>query len=107
MPAGKGYTEPVSAEDTMRTARLAIVLIAFIPSLAAQSKQTLDEIIAGYLKTSGGVERIRAVKSVRRVGKILGSGGFEAAYRQENKRPNKVREETNESVRDGPDVFRF
>ena len=30
---------------------------------------------------------------MRRTGKFLGAGGFEAAYRQENKRPNKVRDE--------------
>lgn len=55
--------------------------------------QTADDIIAKYVKTVGGMEKIQAVKSLRRTGKFTGGGGFEAAVLQENKRPNKVREE--------------
>ena len=57
------------------------------------SAQTADDIIAKYLKTVGGMERIHAVQTLRRTGKFTGGGGFEAAVLQENKRPNKVREE--------------
>jgi hypothetical protein len=55
--------------------------------------QTADDIIAKYVKTVGGMEKIQAVKTLRRTGKFTGGGGFEAAVLQENKRPNKVREE--------------
>jgi hypothetical protein len=55
--------------------------------------QTADEIIAHYIKTVGGMEKIQAVKTLRRVGKYTGGGGFEAIFIQENKRPNLVREE--------------
>jgi hypothetical protein len=55
--------------------------------------QTADDIIAKYLKTVGGMERIQAVSTLRRAGKFTGGGGFEAVVLQENKRPNKVREE--------------
>src|SRR5260370_8236008 len=37
--------------------------------------------------------KIQAVKTLRRTGKFTGGGGFEAVVLQENKRPNKVREE--------------
>src|ERR687884_486427 len=57
------------------------------------SAQTADEIIAKYIKTVGGMEKIQAVRSLRRTGKFTGGGGFEAKVVQENKRPNKVREE--------------
>jgi photosystem II stability/assembly factor-like uncharacterized protein len=57
------------------------------------SAQTADELIAKYVKTVGGMERIQAVQTLRRTGKFLGSGGFEAAVVQENKRPSKVRQE--------------
>lgn len=57
------------------------------------SAQTVDEIVAHYLKTIGGMEKIQAVKTLRRTGKFIGGGGFEAAVLQENKRGNSVREE--------------
>ena len=78
----------------MRTVfRLAVVLLLFAAPFAAQSTPGLDDIIAGYLKTAGGAERLRAIQTLRRTGRIIGGGGFEAAYRQEARRPNKVREE--------------
>ena len=57
------------------------------------SAQTVDEIIAKYIKTVGGMEKIQAVKALRRTGKFMGGGGFEAAVIEENKRPNMVRQE--------------
>jgi len=60
---------------------------------APLSAQTADSIISRYLKTLGGTEHIQAVQTLRRVGRIIGGGGFEAAMVQESKRPNKVREE--------------
>jgi photosystem II stability/assembly factor-like uncharacterized protein len=55
--------------------------------------QTADEIVAHYIKTIGGADRLQALNSIRRTGKYSGSGGFEAPVSQDNKRPNKVREE--------------
>lgn len=60
---------------------------------AHASAQTADEIVSKFIKTVGGMERIQAVKSLRRVGKYTGGGGFEATYVEENKRPNLVRQE--------------
>jgi hypothetical protein len=40
--------------------------------------QTADEIVARYVKTVGGMDKISAVKSTRRTGKFTGGGGFEA-----------------------------
>jgi hypothetical protein len=39
------------------------------------------------------MERIRAVQSLRRTGRYIGGGGFEAVYIEENKRPHFVRQE--------------
>ncbi|MGE5750446.1 MAG: hypothetical protein ACM31F_10835, partial [Gemmatimonas sp.] len=84
----------------MRTAprlTLAALLLAVSSapalSLRAQITPTADDLIARYLKTVGGMDKINAVKSLRRVGKFNGGGGFEATYVQENKRPESVREE--------------
>jgi hypothetical protein len=57
------------------------------------SAQTADEIVAKFIKTVGGMDRIQAVKSLRRTGKFNGGGGFEAVIIEENKRPNLVRQE--------------
>ena len=55
--------------------------------------QTADEVIAKYIKTVGGMDRIAAVTSLRRTGKFTGGGGFEAQVLEENARPNRVRQE--------------
>ena len=55
--------------------------------------KTADDIIARYLKTLGGADKVAAIKTIRRTGKYTGGGGFEAPIAQQNKRPNKVREE--------------
>lgn len=81
---------------TMRLLIAASALIvagANTESIAAQAAPTADEIIAHYLKTVGGMEKIQSVKTLRRVGKLTGDGGFEAIFIQENKRPDFVREE--------------
>lgn len=55
--------------------------------------QTADDIIARFVKTVGGMEHINAVTTLRRVGHYTGGGGFEAKITQENKRPDRVRED--------------
>jgi hypothetical protein len=57
------------------------------------SAQTADEIVAKYIKAVGGMEKIQAVKTLRRSGKVIGGGGFEAPILQENKRPSMMRQE--------------
>ena len=73
----------------MRRALLALVLLA----TASAGAQTADEIISKYIRQSGGMERIQAVRTLRRSGKFVGGGGFEAKFMEENKRPNRVRQE--------------
>lgn len=57
------------------------------------SAQTSEEIVAKYIKTIGGAEKIEAIKTLRRTGKFTGGGGFEAVFIQENKRPQMARQE--------------
>src|SRR5713101_8025168 len=68
---------------------IAIVAVFALPA----SAQTADEIVARYIKAVGGIEKIQAVQSLRRSGKYIGGGGFEAVILQENKRDASVREE--------------
>lgn len=75
----------------MRRVLFALAGLAFfaVPATA----QTAEEIVAKYVKTVGGADKIQAVKTLRRIGKFTGGGGFEASIVEENKRPNMVREE--------------
>ena len=74
--------------------RKIVLLIAIFALFALPvSAQTVDEIVAHYLKTIGGMEKIQAVQTLRRSGKYIGGGGFEAVVTQENKRGSSVREE--------------
>ncbi|HWS88010.1 MAG TPA: hypothetical protein VN282_13655 [Pyrinomonadaceae bacterium] len=74
--------------------RKLFLALACVAALAAHAPaQTADEIVEKFIKTVGGMEKIQAVKSLRRVGKYTGGGGFEAQYVEENKRPNLVRQE--------------
>ena len=75
----------------MRRVLLAIGALALLAVSA--TAQTADEIVAKYIKTVGGTEKIQAVNTLRRMGKFTGGGGFEAAIIEENKRSNKVRQE--------------
>ena len=66
--------------------------ILFLVTIPLQA-QTADEIIAKYIKTVGGMDKIQAAQSLKRTGKFTGGGGFEAKIVEENKRPNMVRQE--------------
>ena len=70
-----------------------LLLFLFLLLPAALTAQTADEIIAKYIKNSGGIEKIRAAKTLRRTGKFSGGGGFEAGVAEFNKRPGSVRQE--------------
>ena len=76
----------------MRRISLALASLAALCALSL-SAQTADDIIAKYIKTIGGMDKINAITSLKRTGKFEGGGGFEAVVRQENKRPGSVREE--------------
>src|SRR5580765_7170394 len=73
--------------------RLVLMILLATGCAATTAAQTVDDLVARYLKAVGGMEKIQAVKSLRRSGKFIGGGGFEAVISQENKRDASVREE--------------
>ena len=73
--------------------RLMPAVAGLVLFAASAFAQTADDIIANYIKTVGGMERIASIKSLRRTGRFIGGGGFEARVLQENRRPQMVREE--------------
>jgi hypothetical protein len=58
---------------------------------AAAHAQTADELIARNIEARGGLERIKAIKTIRVTGKIKGFGGRVMAMGKENARPALVR----------------
>ena len=54
--------------------------------------QTVDELIAKNVQARGGLEKLKAVQSVRTTAKFS-DGSFRAEIHQECKRPDKIREE--------------
>ena len=69
---------------------LSFAVVALFSGVAAA--QSVDDVIANNIKARGGLDKIKAVHSVRTTSK-LSQGSFRAAYVQENKRPDRVREE--------------
>ena len=76
--------------------RSPFVLILLLVAAASARAATVDELIAKNLKARGGLDKIRAVQSLRTSGKLFsGDGGFslEIAYAQMIKRPGMIRQE--------------
>ena len=69
-----------------------IVLIAVLWCGARLHSQTADELIAKNIDARGGIEKMKAIKTLRATGKFEGGGGFTASVGQENQRPNLIRE---------------
>lgn len=73
--------------------RHAVIMLAAVSCLSVLSlAQTADELVNKNIQAKGGMDKIKAIKSVRITGKLNGGGGFTAATMQENERPNLVRE---------------
>ncbi|HEV2717494.1 MAG TPA: hypothetical protein VGU64_19660, partial [Terriglobales bacterium] len=68
-----------------------LVAFLFLISSFALS-QTADELVAKNIAAKGGIEKIKAIKTVRMTGKLDGAGGFTGLVGQQNARPNLVRE---------------
>ena len=54
--------------------------------------QTAEELVQKNIEAKGGLEKIKAIKSIRVTGRSTQGGGFNATVSQENERPNQVRE---------------
>jgi hypothetical protein len=68
------------------------VLVALTWLAFGVGAQTVDEVIAKNVQAHGGLEKLKAVRSMRIMAKYS-QGSFRAEFRQENKRADKVREE--------------
>ncbi len=73
--------------------RHAVIVLAALSCLSLLGQaQTAEELVAKNIEAHGGIDKIKAVKSIRIIGKLNVGGGIIAAQTQENQRPNLVRE---------------
>jgi hypothetical protein len=68
-------------------AGLALAALVAVPA----SAQTLDEVLAKNLKAKGGLDKIKAVQTIRATGTMTVGPGMEAPFVLEEKRPNMMR----------------
>ncbi len=68
------------------------VVLAMLCCAVALSAQTADELVAKNTQAKGGLEKMKAIKTLRMTGKMQ-QGGFMAAVRQDAKAPNLLRQE--------------
>jgi len=61
-------------------------------SLKLLSAQTADELVAKNIEARGGMEKMKAIKTIRMTAKFEGGGGFTAVVGQESQRPNLIRQ---------------
>ena len=66
-------------------------LLAGAALAAPAAAQTVDEVIAKHLEARGGLDKIRAVQSMKMTGKMTVGPGIEAPLSLEMKRPASVR----------------
>jgi hypothetical protein len=71
--------------------RVFLLLISFSCIGALSHAQTADELIAKNIEARGGLEKIKAIKTIRATGKIKGFGGRVLSMGEENARPDLVR----------------
>jgi hypothetical protein len=72
--------------------RHVIVLVAVSCLGVLAHAQTAEELVNKNIEAKGGMEKIKAIKSLRVTGKLIGGGGFTAVVGQESLRPDLVRE---------------
>src|SRR5260370_9299924 len=90
MKADLRLTPFVEFSKVFRFLLPALAAMAFFPHAAGA--QTVDEVIAKNVQAHGGLDKVKSVRSVRTKAKFS-QGSFRPEFRQENKRPHKVRNE--------------
>jgi hypothetical protein len=74
------------------SARPVVLAAALFSSLPAGA-QTLDEIVARHVAARGGLEKLRAVRTIRMTGRAVAGPGRDAIVRREIARPGRIRTE--------------
>jgi hypothetical protein len=70
---------------------IAATFVACSLAVAAAPAPTVDKIVADYVTARGGLDKIRAMKTLRQTGRIFESQGREALVVRELKPPGRIR----------------
>jgi hypothetical protein len=70
-----------------------LLFLAAVSSVATAEAQSVDEIVARHVEALGGIERLRAIGSIRMSGRVTAGGGREALVVREILRPDRIRTE--------------
>ena len=88
--------------------RHAVIVLAAVSCLSVFAlAQTAEELVNKNIEAKGGIDKIKAIHSIRMTGKLNAGGGFTASQGQENQRPNLVRETVLAAGDDGRDRVRW
>ncbi len=71
---------------------LMLLCLSLVPLGKVAAAQTADELIDKNIQAKGGMQKIKAIKSVRVTARMIAGGGFTAAVGAENQRPNLLRQ---------------
>lgn len=77
----------------MKKATIVSIIVMFIFVFGSAFSQTVDEIIAKNLQSRGGIDKLKAVKSIKMMGKLV-TQGMEFPVVLYLKRPNLMRNES-------------
>jgi len=69
-----------------------IVLMAVSCLIVAARAQTAEELVSRNIQAKGGIDKIKAIKTLRMTGRLAAGGGFTFGVGQENQRPNLIRQ---------------
>jgi hypothetical protein len=72
----------------MRHAVIVLVAVSCLSHFAYA--QTAEELVEKNIQAKGGIDKIKAIKSLRVTAKFIGGGGFTANVGRESQRPNLV-----------------
>ena len=73
--------------------RHAVIVLVAVSCLSVFGRsQTAEELVSKNIQAKGGIDKVKAIKTVRQSGKFDGGGGFTAKVSQENMRPNLIRQ---------------
>ena len=67
------------------------IFVSLLFSTSIAFGQTADELVNKNIQAHGGVEKMKAIKSVKMTGKMTMGGGMEAPFSFQKKRPDKLR----------------
>ena len=70
---------------------LLLLVIGTLSFCTLAFAQTADELINKNIQAHGGLEKLKAIKSVKMTGKMSMEGGLEAPFTFQKKRPDKIR----------------